>query len=134
MAGSCRPVAAIENATVDQVWERLKAATCQPSMDKLVGKVLTSSGNKQNKPSLPIRGLSAAILGVDDKLDAVNLATNAWDDSKATHFDSGDLERACRPYLQKLTSDVVSVRQVGMASIQVSAQCTVTAVGLHRWV
>lgn len=89
-------------------------------MDRLVGKVLKSSRSKQKEHSLPIRGLSAAILAVGDQANEEHVTTTAWNMDEATGFDSVDLETACRPYLQQLTSDVASVRQVGMANIKVT--------------
>lgn len=90
-------------------------------MDGIVGKVLRNCGGKTCKPSLPVGGLSAAFLGVNDQpAEAGKHAITAWRVEDATAFDRDDLEATCRPYLQQLTGEVTSVRQAGMAKIQVS--------------
>eukprot|EP00892_Ulva_mutabilis_P010543 jgi/Ulvmu1/7861/UM004_0092.1 len=109
----------MDNSGVNEVWQRLKASTCQPSMDGIVGRVLRNSSRKTCKSSHPVGGLSAAHLGVADVPEEEGKhAITAWRAEEATGLNSGDLESACRPYVQQLTGELISVRQAGMASIQ----------------
>lgn len=98
-----------------------------------MGKVLKSSKSNQNQKSLPIRGLSAAILAVGDHANEESVTTMAWNMDDTIGFDGVDLEIACRPYLQQLTSEVASVRQVGMADIQVSTLAALPCCHMQRF-
>lgn len=123
----------MEQSGVDQVWARLKAATGQPSMDGIVGKVLRNGSSKTANLLLPLGGQSVAFLGLNDGQDddVDQSSITAW--QGATDLDRGDLETACRPYIQQLTDERISIRKAGMANIQVCA-CSTSKAHCEAWI